>query len=155
MYLTQHTHTRTHAHTNNQTQVERSSFCGQGPSIHLNTNTHTQPHTNNITQVGPCRRDPQYADNNLLPTALYATAGQMIYAGLLRNFTGPNFYTQPPQPCADGNMKCVAEGFKQLYTVIGENGYALGRFKAIQSVRVCECVCEGERHIAVAKVMGT
>jgi hypothetical protein len=64
----------------------------------------------------------------------YMHAGEMMYSGLLRNFTGPTFFTQPPEPCPGGDIKCVSEGFKQLYAVIAENGYAFGG-------SLCMCLC--------------
>jgi len=49
-----------------------------------------------------------------------------MFAGLMANFTGEIFYTQPPQPTAAGAPDSdVLAGLTQLYKKIIELGYAL------------------------------
>lgn len=71
-------------------------------------------------------RDAGLKDNEALPAALFRAAGDKMYAGLMANFTGENFYTQPPPPLAlDASDDEVIGGLEQLYKKMVELGYAL------------------------------
>jgi len=72
------------------------------------------------------RRDPAVSpmDNDLLPPAFFESAGDRIYAGLLANFTGPEFFTQPPVPAGGARDDTLLARFETLHRVLGENGYA-------------------------------
>jgi hypothetical protein len=76
------------------------------------------------------RRDPSVS-NAMLPSLFIERVGDRVLDGLLANFTGPTFFSQPPPPCppslqggAGGDMECIVAGMRQLYAVLGENGYA-------------------------------
>ncbi len=70
------------------------------------------------------RRDPSVR-NAMLPSLFVERVGDRILDALLANFTGPNFFTQPPPPCLPGaDTALVAAGVRQLYAVLAENGYA-------------------------------
>jgi hypothetical protein len=70
------------------------------------------------------QRDPTVR-NAMLPSLFIERVGDRILDALLANFTGPNFFTQPPPPCPPGaDSARVAAGVRQLYAVLAENGYA-------------------------------
>jgi len=75
--------------------------------------------------VSVVKRDALLQDNDLLPPAFYERVGDKVYEALVANFSGPDFYSQPPLPCSSGELGCVVDGFKQLYKVVVEAGYAL------------------------------
>jgi len=63
-------------------------------------------------------------DNSLLPPAFFQLSGDRIYAGLLANFTGAEFFTQPPTPASGPGDVTLLPRFETLHQVIKENGYA-------------------------------
>lgn len=76
--------------------------------------------------VSVVSRDASLQNDEVLPAAFFRIAGDKMYAGLMANFTGENFYTQPPQPTAAGAPDSdVIAGLSQLYKKMVELGYAL------------------------------
>jgi len=76
--------------------------------------------------VSVVSRDAALRNDEVLPAAFFRIAGDKMYAGLMANFTGENFYTQPPQPTAAGAPDSdVVASLTQLYKKIIELGYAL------------------------------
>jgi len=76
--------------------------------------------------VSVVARDQELQDNELLPSAFFKVAGDKMYAGLMANFTGELFFTQPPQPLPpDASDEEVLAGLTQLYKKMRELGYAL------------------------------
>jgi hypothetical protein len=61
------------------------------------------------------QRNPLVSDT-ALPALLLERAGDRILEGLFQNFTGPNFYTQPPQPCRD--WECLVKALVQLCVLL-------------------------------------
>jgi hypothetical protein len=81
-----------------------------------------------LEPVHVVRRDPAVS-NALLPALFLERVGDRILDTILVNFTGPDFYTQPPPPCPPAGsgaaaQRAAVDGIKQLYTVLAENGYA-------------------------------
>jgi hypothetical protein len=81
-----------------------------------------------LEPVHVVRRNPAVR-NALLPSLFLERVGDRILDTLLVNFTGPDFYTQPPPPCPPASsgaapQRAAVDGIKQLYTVLAENGYA-------------------------------
>jgi len=76
--------------------------------------------------VNMVARDAKLQDNQLLPAAFFKVAGDKMYAGLMANFTGANFFTQPPSPLgADATDTQVIASLTLLYKKMVELGYAL------------------------------
>jgi hypothetical protein len=71
-------------------------------------------------------RDASLQDDAVLPAAFFKTAGDKMYAGLMANFTGDLFFTQPPPPLPAGASDDeVIASLTILYKKIIELGYAL------------------------------
>jgi hypothetical protein len=71
-------------------------------------------------------RDADLQDNEQLPSAFFKVAGDKMYDGLMANFTGELFFTQPPIPVApDASDDQVVAALTQLYKKMVELGYAL------------------------------
>ena len=76
--------------------------------------------------VSVVSRDASLQNDEVLPAAFFRIAGDKMFAGLMANFTGENFYTQPPQPTAAGAPDSdVVAGLSLLYKKMVELGYAL------------------------------
>jgi hypothetical protein len=76
--------------------------------------------------VSVVSRDALLQDDAVLPAAFFKTAGDKMYAGLMANFTGHLFFTQPPQPLPAGASDDeVIASLTILYKKIIELGYAL------------------------------
>jgi len=76
--------------------------------------------------VAMVARDAKLQDNQLLPAAFFKVAGDKMYAGLMANFTGAKFFTQPPSPlAADATDTQVIASLTLLYKKMVELGYAL------------------------------
>ena len=96
--------------------------------------------------VSVVARDKELQDNELLPSAFFKVAGDKMYAGLMANFTGELFFTQPPQPLPpDASDEEVLAGLTQLYKKMRELGYALklrvGDEQQLPPQVACVCIC--------------
>ena len=100
-------------------------------------------------------RDASLTDNEVLPAAFFKVAGDKMYAGLMSNFTGESFYTQPPAVLpADASDDQFVASLTVLYKKLVELGYALDMTVTSASVDTEKYLKEVGKFNSFAKAFG-